>query len=216
MGTQFCLHHYVLGQPAGLSKEVCFYAGADWLKLNLSVRGWWEVNCGQQWGTFGRYFNLAKCMQRHRNYRLTHITVCKLIVTVLRLQPSTVYRFEHKDIIVVRFFLFPLFLSVSAPHPLSLPPSLHSLSLSLSVSASLCLFYSISLYAPRPPPPSVCEWVCVCVCVCVCCVCERACVCVCVCVCVCACVRLSVSVSPPPTSSLTFISPPLPLTLRST
>ena len=32
-GTYFLSITMVLGQPAGLSKEVCLYAGADWLKV---------------------------------------------------------------------------------------------------------------------------------------------------------------------------------------
>ena len=40
--TYFFYITMVLGQPAGLSKEVCLYADSDWLKL-ISVRGWPEV-----------------------------------------------------------------------------------------------------------------------------------------------------------------------------
>ena len=44
----------VLGQPAGLSKEVCLYAGADWLQLvGQSESG--ERSDGLQWNLGHNY-----------------------------------------------------------------------------------------------------------------------------------------------------------------
>ena len=40
----------VLGQPAGLSKEVCLYAGADWLKPEAGERSraWLKPEVGER------------------------------------------------------------------------------------------------------------------------------------------------------------------------
>ena len=51
MVTCFVHTTVTLGQPAGLSKEVCLYAGADWLKLICQSEGGQPPrSTGPTWG----------------------------------------------------------------------------------------------------------------------------------------------------------------------
>ena len=83
-GMVTCFVHITvtLGQPAGLSKEVCLYAGADWLKLICQSEG------GETPRSTGSESHSARTHNRHYVYNTLTIIVDddELMLNVLRCQ----------------------------------------------------------------------------------------------------------------------------------